>query len=151
MKIHTDILTHADIAEATRAGGMRGVYTESETKRGSRSRHHSFDVALRGTSTRRPNWGTGDRDTDDGNAASWDEWGMFIQALFVKDPGAIIGMYDSPAAFYAYTGGRFEALTQPYQHPDHRWEYSPALGYHECKFCEAVMNRAAMSMVEVSA
>jgi hypothetical protein len=29
-------------------------------------------------------------------AATFDEWGVFIAALFARDPGAIVGRYDSP-------------------------------------------------------
>lgn len=145
MKIHSDILTESDVHEATRAAGMRGVYADVAT-RGSRSRKRSLDVKLSGTSNRMQNPGTGPRDNVD-NAATWDEWGMVIQALFEKDSEAVIGMYDSQAAFDAYTGGRFEKLTQPYQHPNHRWLYNEKLGYHECTSCEAVMNRGAMAMV----
>lgn len=137
MKIHTDILTHEDIADATRAGGMRGVYTERESVRGSRSRARSFDITLRGNSTRRPNGGN--RGADDGYAATWDEWGMFIQALFEKDPEAIIGQYRSFDDFEMATHGRFESLTAPYAHGNHTWIVNTA-GTQECKFCEAAFS-----------
>lgn len=140
MRIHSDILTHADIYQATRAAGMTGVYTERETDHGSRSRDHAFDVTLRGTSSRRPNWGTGDRGTDDGYAATWDEWGMFIESLFQADENAIIGMYSSYYAFQAYTGYRFDDLTADAQHKSHNFNYSIDTGCHECQ-CGATMNR----------
>jgi hypothetical protein len=143
MKIHSDTLTHADIADATRAAGMTGVYTANEFERGSRSRDHGFEVTLRGTSGRRPNPGTGGRDYDpDERAATWDEWGMFIHALFERDPEAIVGMYASQSAFDAFTCGRFSHLTADHQHRNHRWSFDFVDRRLACK-CGAVQDRAA--------
>lgn len=146
MRIHTDKLTQADIYAATKAGGMRGVYTETESRKGSRSRDHAFEVTLRGTSNRRPNWGTGDRDTDPGFAATWDEWGMFIQALYEIDPEAIIGQYPNKDVFERVTFDRFVSLTQPYQHPNHKFEYNADRGHQACKGCEAEFDWTALRL-----
>lgn len=141
MKIHSDILTESDIHAATCAAGMRGVDADVIT-RGSRSRKRSLDMKLTGTSTRRPNPGTGSRGYSDDYAATWDEWGMVINALFDIDPKAIIGQYPSAAHFHAATRTRFENLTAPYQHGNHKFEYEG--GIMACKFCEATFDRTAL-------
>ena len=136
MKIHSDVITSQNISEATRAAGMRGVY-EEHTTHGSRQRARSFNVKLTGNSTRRQNPGTSaDRDVD--FAATWDEWGMFIQALFVIDPEAIIGQYKDYDAFQLHTADRFENLTAPYSHGGggHHW-ISKAPYVQECSMCDA--------------
>lgn len=135
MKIHSDVLTARDIYQATAAAGMRGVDAEVTTH-GSRSRARSFNVHLTGTSTRRtnPGWAYGERDF----AATWDEWGMFINALYEIDPEAIIGQYPSKAVFEYVTNWRFEHLTAPYQHGEggHRWKVEVP-GVQECTSCSA--------------
>ena len=89
MRIHTDLITERDIHVATNAAGMRNVFADV-TQRGSRSRERSFDVKLTGNSTRKtnPGWANGERE----QAATWDEWGMFIHALYEIDPEAVIDM-----------------------------------------------------------
>ena len=138
MKIHSDVFALSDIHDATRAAGMRGVHAQV-IQRGSRTRARSFDVKLSGTSTRLQNPGTGPRD-DIEHAATWDEWGMFINALFVLDAHAVIGQYPNQAIFDEVTGGRFESLTAPFQHPNHRFEYNIGIGCQECRFCEATFD-----------
>ena len=56
---------------------------------GSRKRDHGFTVYLEGSSPRRSQH---DRDA---YAATWDEWGIWIAALYDIDPEAIIGQYSS--------------------------------------------------------
>lgn len=134
MKIHSDVLTYDNISDATHAAGMTGVYADI-IERGSRSRTKGFDVKLTGTSNRNQNPGTG-RNRDVEKAATWDEWGMFINALYQIDDDAIVGPYKDLYDFESKTVGRFESLTAPYAHGNHRWEYvSPR--HFQCKDCEA--------------
>lgn len=136
MRIHSDILTETDIERSTSAMGMRGVYTEKLETRGSRSRARSFDVKLSGRSGRWTNSGTSGAETGN-RAATWDEWGMFIGALFAIDPLAIIGMYPDGKTFHEVTFDRFTALTGPYQHGNHKWVYDKLSGAQMCRDCEA--------------
>lgn len=138
MRIHTDKLTAADIHRATTAAGMRGVCADVR-EAGSRSRARRFDVSLTGTSTRRTNPGTSGYHYRDDYAATWDEWGMFIQDLFNIDPDAIIGQYQSKNHFEEVTYDRYIHLTAPYQHGGggHTWRRNPDTGVSECAFCEA--------------
>ena len=134
MKIHSDTLTVEDIHTATREAGMRGVYADVIAK-GSRSRKRGFEVKLSGTNTRLQNPGTS-RDRSVEQAATWDEWGMFINALYQLDSNAIIGPYRFQQHFDEVTYSRFEALTAPYAHGNHKWE-NRGDGTSQCKFCEA--------------
>lgn len=136
MKIHSDVLTYGMIIDATRASGMKGVWAEIE-EHGSRSRKRRFDVKLEGNSPHFQNPGTGYRSDAPAKAASWDEWGMFIQALFELDPDAIIGDYKTFRMFEEFTDGRFESLTAPYQHTRHNWFLNRGSMVFECKDCEA--------------
>ena len=144
MKIHSDTLTYADVHLATIAGGMRGVYAEKLERHGSRSRDHSYDVTLRGNSTRKPNPGTGWRDPDADYAATWDEWGMFIQALYVADPKALIGQYGPASVFEEATAMRFEDLTAAEACPRHNWKYDGPVHVATCSKCGATNNYNAV-------
>jgi hypothetical protein len=144
MKIHTDVLTSFDIHHATSAAGMHGVYAVNFKQCGSRSKDHAFDLSLRGNSTRRPNPGTGGRNfSDDEYAATWDEWGMFIHALYQIDPDALIGQYGSRAVFEETTCGRFDELTAETACRGHRWVFGGPM-IQRCATCDAVQNYGAL-------
>ncbi len=136
MKIHSDILSPIQIHQATIAAGMRGVDAEV-TVAGSRSRQASLNVSLTGNSKRRTN--SGQYGAGDEYAATWDEWGIFIQALYEIDPQALIGQYGERGVFEACTGGRFQSLTAPYACADHRW-FSVGAMRQECKWCSATFD-----------
>lgn len=142
MRIHSDVLTPELVEKATHARGMKGV-AASVSVHGSRSRKGALEVKLTGTSARRPNGGTSNPKTADGYAATWDEWGMFLAHLLEKDPDAIAGPYEGESDFHWQTDWRFEALTAPYQHPNHKWEYSGIPREFNCTFCEAVKRHRA--------
>ena len=137
MKIHTDHLTYAEVHAATNASGMKGVYAECVT-RGSRSRKRGLVVHLTGNSGRRPNPGKGGTDRG-GYAATWDEWGMFLNYLFEMDPDAIAtGAYEGRDEFLLKTDWRFTDLTADEACKTHKWEYAGTPREHICKKCEAV-------------
>lgn len=135
MKIHSNTLTSSDVYKATKAHGMRGVDAEVTTS-GSRSRARRLDVKLTGTSNRNQNPGTGPRYNVE-KAATWDEWGMVIDFLFLLDEDAVIGQYKGYEHFKACTFGRYESLTQPYAHGNHKWERNMTTGASECTGCDA--------------
>lgn len=136
MKIHSNTLTHGDVCCATKSAGMTGVYLTEYEEKGSKSRTRRLDVSLAGTTHRRNN--TGVMGAGDDFAASWDEWGMFINALFARDSNAIVGPYKSYAAFQALTDHRFDSLTAPYAHGDHKWHQGAKRV--ECADCSATLN-----------
>lgn len=142
MRIHANTLAPRDIYAATCAAGMTGVDV-TLTDHGSRSRARAYDVKLTGTSGRRPNGGSrGAANTDD-YAATWDEWGMFLAALFAADDSLTIpSAYVDADDFHFKTGGRYDTLTAEGQHKHHRWEYTGtavtgSYVVHECKTCDA--------------
>ena len=136
MRIHSDVLTPELVEKATHARGMKGV-AASVSVHGSGSHKGALEVKLTGTSSRRPNPGTGVGNSD-GYAATWDEWGMFLAYLFEKDPKATATYYEDADDFHWKTCGRFKGLTAPYQHPNHKWEYSDIPREFNCTSCDAV-------------
>lgn len=148
MRLHSSTLTRDDIAAATRAAGMTGVHAEISTH-GSRVAARGFEVKLFGTSPRMPNTGRygGGRYGGD-TAATWDEWGMFLAALFDLDPAMIVGpggrpAYADAAAFHAATCDRYRELTADRQHRTHRWQSNGA-GWQLCAGCDAEIDRSHM-------
>lgn len=115
MKIHSDTLTWSEIRDATKARGMRGVYVDKLDLKGSRQRKRRWDVTLSGNSSSLQNFG-------ENQAATWDEWGIFIEALFTLDPDAVIGQYESLTDFRRKTGARFRTLEWAQSHRKHTWK-----------------------------
>lgn len=138
MRIHTD-LTYNEITDCTK--GMEGVWFGVLTEHGSRSRERAFEVQLRGTSNRAPNMGTSknvDRFGNPERAATWDEWGIFLNALFEQDATATATYYSGADNFHYQTDYRFEDLEQKDQCSNHKWEYAGVPRENACKKCGAV-------------
>jgi hypothetical protein len=114
MLIYTDNLSTADVRAAfAESLGREGVYLELHGPMKSRKRARRFVVKL-SADAGRDRWGTKRRWANSGRwgaatpdnvnvdwligekAATFDEWGVFIAALFDRDPGAIVGQYNSP-------------------------------------------------------
>lgn len=111
MKIHSDTLTFQDILSAVPVGcyladpgekfqGYTNVGIE-----GSRKREHGYVVRLSGSSKY-----TMQRLPD--KSATWDEWGIFIMALFTHDSRAIIGVYDGLQDFIDKTKAEHDRIKQ---------------------------------------
>lgn len=112
MKLHT-ILDRTDLDYAARQAGVR---FERLDESGSRTHPRKFDLLLSGNSGRGANFG--------GNfeAASWDQWGIFLNEIFKADPDArAAGYYEAREQFRWFTGKRFDTLTPDQQHRNHRW------------------------------
>lgn len=134
MRIHSDILTAQNIYQATQATGMTGVDADVSTH-GSRSRERAFNVLLTGNSTRRPNTGKAGAGGDD-FAATWDEWGIFLNALYEIDPHLSTPYYADAYDFHRQTNDRFVDLAHADQCRTHNWQYILNQG-HTCKKCNA--------------
>lgn len=119
MRIHSDKLTYQDFL---RAGSWAQVYLIEFAECGSRSRAKAFEFSLTGSSSYQRNFGAG------GQAATWDEWGMFLAFLFQVDPNAHCGKhsYQCQEHFNWMTGNRFDNLTPQKQHKRHRWGMADA-------------------------
>jgi hypothetical protein len=100
MRIHTS----ACINHFRMAATVAGVTFERLEHHGSRSDLQAFDVVLNGSGRNQP-WGR------DYQAATWDEWGMFLAEVFNYD--------------------RFDTLTPRHQHRNHRW----SSGYPRYQSC----------------
>jgi hypothetical protein len=102
MLIHSDTLTPTDIFSVVPTGCYLAVFDHpgfGNTRvgiSGSRTHERKFTVRLSG-STRNAMRNLPDM------AATWDEWGIFIAALFKLDSNAKIGWYGSQDNFIEQT------------------------------------------------
>lgn len=131
MRIHTDKIElrhiHAAMSEAQ-------VSPIRLTLHGSRSRDHAFDVKLTGLSNRRCNG-----DTDE-YAATWDQWGVFLGALYQMDPDMKVPYYDSRDHFNYVTDYRFDTEEERQEIAlahDHHWEFVAPRTF-QCANCDAL-------------
>jgi hypothetical protein len=140
MRLHSDTITAATVrqvmADLSTEGKIKGVYAETFF-RGSRTRKHGFDLKLtadeRPGRRRRVNPGDGNPTRD--VAATWDEWGIVLNALFTIDPD-MTGDYYADAEHYEWaTGGRFANGGPAEPHDIHRWDYAD--GHTTCTGCGA--------------
>jgi hypothetical protein len=107
-----------------------GVNFERCTLHGSRSRDHAFDVILSGNSGRRANFG------GDWEAASWDQWGIFLGRIFKDDPDAVCWAYKDADDFHWQTGDRFLTLTLKDATRFHKWGLGEYDGYGSTSRCK---------------
>lgn len=135
MRVHTSATRSALYDAAQRAGVV-----VLASRHGSRTHAHAYEVALEGSGARR---NTGTRGASDEYGATWDEWGIFLAALYEVDPDARCGgsakrpIYANADDYHWQTGDRFHTLTPGEQHRRHRWEYVGQLltgaWLHRCK------------------
>ena len=135
MRIHSDILTPADLFTAASIAGVR---IDDWSIHGSKTRRTALRFYVFGSSSYRPNqrsYGPGDY------AATWDEWGVLLGHLFAVDPDAHTGRYGYLSAndFHYKTGHRFVPgfITRDMMHRRHRWTIH--LGYENQCECGAVV------------
>lgn len=112
MKIHTDILNHSNLVDAMNAAGRYApsVSLNVNSEHKSNSHRRAFDVALRGNGqrhTRRPNPGFRGALRNDEYAATHDDWGYFLAAVYAQDPNAKTGEYHNAEDFHAKTKGMY--------------------------------------------
>lgn len=142
MRIHSDTLTSQDVYNAAR---VARATVEVLTQHGSRSRDHAFEVKLTGESRRRPNGGNygAERDVF---AATWDQWGVFLQILFDLDenltiPRAYVDrdeyVYRTDARFVKIGGG-WDNYWPADAHGDHTFRYAGIPYTQACTKCSAV-------------
>lgn len=145
MRYHTFTVKYEDITKVARDLGLR---LEVLREHGSRTHDQAFEIVLSGSSSRRSQAGNGQYP-----AATWDEWGAFMGALYLMDPDARWGTkswgYDDSADFDRKTCGRFRSGQIPADtHPQHKWQYdyeksSPLsdIARHYCTKCSARTER----------
>ena len=130
MRIHSDSIRVSDLNAAARAARVDMEFTTH----GSRKRDHAFNVNLTGESKRRPNR----NHASDEFAATWDQWGVFLAALFDVDPNASMTYYDGSADFHYRTAHRFASGWPKDAHGDHRFKYDGIPYEQSCTKCSAV-------------
>lgn len=133
MRIHTS----ATLEDVREAGKVARVTFTTLAEHGSRSRDRAFEVILSGESSRWPNGG---RDTMNGKAATWDQWGVFLAHLFDVDPQLRCQAYDGAYDFHMQTTERFADGWPDDAHGDHSWDWTSGGG--RCRRCSAHVLRA---------
>lgn len=118
MKMHTSLNSNEviDALHRAKASGNvdRLVDFEVLEEKGSRSRTRGFEIRLawygekvKGDGRRWTNTGHSGSDVGGFYAASYDEWGWFIDALFDADPDMIFGHYKNRETFDSMTKHKF--------------------------------------------
>jgi hypothetical protein len=117
MRIHSDVLSLADIQDAiTRSGAFIDVLKQY----GSKSRARAFEVKLFGES---PYWtNSGERGAGAMHAASYDQWGIMLAILFGKDSDMKTPYYTDNVTFHNMHAGRYLTLTKDQTHARHNWK-----------------------------
>jgi len=142
MDLHTDNILSGDLYAAAREAG---VTIESAGLHGSRSHDHKWSIYLSGSSNRYSNG-------RDHKAATWDEWGVFMAALYRVEAAARWGTksfgYADAWDFHQKTQDRFSHGAPQDMHTQHKWQYdynlsSPLadIAYHYCTGCSARTRR----------
>lgn len=74
-------------------------------------------------------------------AATWDQWGIFLNALFETDPNMTTANYKDRDTFHAITDDRFATLTYEQSHRRHDWRWMPIgrVPHYACNGCTAEM------------
>lgn len=108
MRLHSSTLTAQDLCRAL----PEGVYANI-TPRGSRKRARAFEVTLYvlyKDDTHRRFGNSGGYGRAEDVAATWDEWGIWMAALYALDSDALVGWYDSHTHFLKVTQAERERI-----------------------------------------
>lgn len=108
MKLYSDVLTPDNIHAAAPAG----VGVELVAIRRARLRAHGWIVSLSDwNSNRHKNSGQHGAATWKAPAASWDQHGEWMAALYAIDPAMQVGPYKDADDFERQTGGKYTGAT----------------------------------------
>lgn len=131
MRIHVNNVTETDLRNIlTGSDLLRGVKFLQLTPHVSRTHERAFEVRLTGSSHHRTMKG-------EHEAATWDEWGVFINEVFNLDPTAKAGDYKTQIQFDQYTVFRFDEIRDRSEMcTQHKWGRF-SFGYTHCVKCEA--------------
>jgi hypothetical protein len=118
MRLHTDTLAESDLRSALKSSGLagEGVAIDLLVPYGSRKRARGYEVHLAahpgtdrfGKNRRAANTGHSGADSETyRKAATYDEWGVFISALYKLDATMVFGPYKDSDDFHTQTEGKF--------------------------------------------
>jgi len=118
MKIRSNIITRANVAEALRTVPVNFINTNArdgwyEPIREFKPKGYAngFEIFLTGSSP----YNAAHQSNQGGyyeKAATWDEWGVVIDRLYAVDPDAQIGHYTSQADFVERTQAEHDRIVQ---------------------------------------
>lgn len=134
MKIHYNNLTYSDLHKAA---SKAGVTIERDDFAGSKTHKGKVDIILSGDSSYNVNFSS-----EAYKAATYDQWGIFLNELFTIDPTIKAGdAYVNVEHFHWSTGNRYASEFET--HKTHKWEYQGITvgnGYnvHHCTKCSAI-------------
>ena len=140
MRFHADKITREDVRAAAQFAEVNVEYL-SEHK--SRKAARAFEIKIGGSSNRLAQGFNHHGEVF--NAATWDEWGMFIAFLFDRNPDMIAGDYAGEDNFHYTTGWRFCGDDYVAKRPkdlgcqSHRWDFNG--NSLKCKKCSAILRR----------
>ena len=138
MKIHTDLAAEAVAKLARDTVPSIDVHVDTH---GSRKRKHRHDVVLtdngRSLTGRRQSAATV---ANGAKGITYDEWGLFIEQVFLMDESAKVGPYRDRGHFRIITDYRFDDLKWEEQHARHRFEFNREHMGFECD-CGAIKHR----------
>jgi hypothetical protein len=134
MKLYANEITEKEIMDAALHAG---VSVEKLITKRARHYARSFDVVLSGSGAHRSQWRE-----QDVQAATWDEWGIFLARLFEHEPGMRAASYKDGAHFRWATDDRYDDLTPADQHKLHAWQVERhergVVLVQSCKRCPAL-------------
>lgn len=139
MRIHTSLNT----ASLYRAADLANVtFGKSLAEHGSRTHVRAFEVQLSGNGITGGQWGNSGKDgAAPYKAATWDEWGIFLGAVFRWDESAKATYYDDAADFHYQTGDRFLTLKVADQHLRHKWGWRKSITGESFDYCDCGAER----------
>lgn len=106
MRAYSDFLTASDLRNAVPGGCTLELLTIDAP----RVRRHGWDVKLRRPASARHE-NTGRYGAGAEGAASWDDYGVWMAALFALDPAFKIANYDGREDFEAQTDGAYQVTS----------------------------------------
>lgn len=113
MRLHSDVLSRDDLYAALPKGVAANV-----SEHGSRKRARAFEVTLyvyAKDDLHRRFGNSGGYGNSEDVAATWDEWGVWMDRLYEIDPAAIIGYYKDSADFIAQTKHHYEYVQRSHK------------------------------------
>ena len=142
MKIYSNTLTSGDLNAAISAANQHTQRDPDNPFHGSigfercrslarpRVRARGWDVLLHRTGSTM-HFNTGMHGAGEDGAASWDDWGWFLAALYEQDPGMRAAYYTSAEDFHRSTGNAFRPGGSPRLRPEQARDRLGAMGYSQ--------------------
>ena len=141
MRIHFNLSPVAANEALSRARVASGVWFERREGHRSMSHRYAVEVILSGDSPHRIN----SSEFGHEQAATWDQWGIFLAVLYAADPTVKSWAYNGAEEFHRVTCNRFNLAEysdsvdstthEDYRRTSHRWTpvYDAPSAFWQCK------------------